>query len=112
MTPELHTPQEQKSGWTWLEQTWQDLGFAVRQMLKAPGFSATVIGTMALAIGACTVVFTAVNSTLLHPLAGKKADGEVIIHETLLPQYPQLQLSPPMFADLQREARSFESITA
>lgn len=102
---------EQRS-WLWLEQLGQDLAYTVRQLFKSPGFSATVILTMALAIGACTVVFTAVNSTLLHPLAGEAVDREVIIHETQLPQRPQLPLSPPMFVDLQSLSKSFELITA
>ena len=96
----------------WLEQLGQDVGYAFRQLSKAPGFAATVIITLGLGIGACTVVFTAVNSTLLHPLAGEAVDREVIIHETQPPQRPQMQVSPPMFLDLQREAKSFEYVAA
>ncbi len=102
---------EQRS-WVWLEQTWQDLNYAARQLTRAPGFAATVVVTLALGIGACTVVFTAVNATLLHPLAGQAVDRDVFIHETQPPQRPSMQLSPPMFLDLQRLSHSFEFITA
>lgn len=102
---------EQRS-WIWLEQAGQDLGYAVRQLVKSPGFAATVVITLALGIGACTVVFTAINSTLLHPLAGDAVNGEVLIHETQPPSRPQMQLSAPMFLDLERETQSFEYLTA
>jgi putative ABC transport system permease protein len=102
---------EQRAG-VWLEQLSQDFNYACRQLLKAPGFAATVVLTLALGIGACTIVFTAVNSTLLRPLAGQPVDRDVIVHETLLPQRPQMQLSPPAFLDLEREAKSFEILAA
>jgi putative ABC transport system permease protein len=102
---------EQRS-WVWLEQTWQDLNYAARQLMRAKGFTATVVVTLALGIGACTVVFTAINATLLHPMAGQAVDREVFIHETQPPQRPSMQLSPPMFVDLQRLSHSFELITA
>ncbi|HJT46183.1 MAG TPA: ABC transporter permease, partial [Chthoniobacterales bacterium] len=46
----------------------QDLRFSIRTLRKAPGFTATVILTIALAIGATTAIFTVVDATLLHPL--------------------------------------------
>ncbi|HEX2099198.1 MAG TPA: ABC transporter permease, partial [Candidatus Synoicihabitans sp.] len=96
----------------WFDQLRQDLRYTFRHLLRAPGFTATVVVTLALAIGACTVVFTAINSTLLRPLAGERAERDVIIHETQLPQRPQMQLSPPTFLDLERTATSFEIIGA
>lgn len=106
------TAAPERSGSAWIEQGWQDLRYAVRMLLTSRGFSITVIVTLALGIGACTVVFTAVNSTLLHPLAGKPVDHDVLIHETQLPQRPQMQLSPPTFLDVEREAKSFEILAA
>ena len=102
----------EQRGWLWLEQAGQDVAYSVRQLLRMPGFAATIVVTLALGIGACTVVFTAVNATLLNPLAGRSTERAVIIHETEPPRRPQMQLSPPTFSDVAAQAQSLEIVTA
>src|SRR5205809_7699136 len=46
----------------------QDFKFAVRQLLKAPGFTAVAVLTLALAIGVNSAIFALINSVVLHPV--------------------------------------------
>ncbi len=58
----------------WLDDCWKDGGFAIRQLRKAPGFTAVAVLSLALGIGANTAIFTLIQSTLLRPIAVKHPD--------------------------------------
>ena len=68
-------------GWLRVERVLQDLGFAFRQMRRSPGFAVTVIGTLALGIGAAAAMFTVIDQVLLRPLPFHDAGRLVAIQE-------------------------------
>jgi putative ABC transport system permease protein len=51
---------------------------ALRQLLKAPGYTLAAVTTLALAIGASTAIFSAVYAVLLKPMPIRDADQVVI----------------------------------
>jgi hypothetical protein len=67
-------------GWRWLEQFGQDVRFACRTLMKAPGFTLTIVLTLAFASGATTAIFSIVNGVLLRPLPFAAPDRLVQIY--------------------------------
>jgi predicted permease len=79
-----------------------DLRYAVRMLLRSPGFSLIAIATMALGIGATTAIYSVIDATLLHPLPYPNP-AELVRVEDDLPGIgaPDVGISVPEWRDLQ-----------
>jgi len=94
-----------------LETFWQDLCYALRMLVKNPGFTAVAIITLALGIGANTALFSVVNGVLLNPLPYFQPDRLVAVYSRTYDD-PKFSISYPNFLDWVRENRSFSSLAA
>jgi predicted permease len=72
-----------------LESMLHDLRYALRQMRRAPGFTLTAVLTLALGIGANTVIYTLIDSIMLRPLPYPQQDRLMRITGTTLPALPK-----------------------
>ena len=59
----------------WLEQLLDDVGFALRLLRRTPLFTASVVLSLALGIGANTAIFSLLNAVALRPLPVEDPDG-------------------------------------
>ncbi len=92
------------------EKLLRDLLFAFRQFQRHPTFALTVVGTIALGIGATVAVFSVVHSVLLRPLPYRNPDQLVVAYGNMVQRSASdLPFSSPDFVDLKRGAtRMFE----
>ncbi len=97
-------------GWAPLERLAQDVRYAFRQLRRSPGFTAAVLVTLTLGIGATTAIFTIVYATLLRSLPYLEPDRIVRIHDVRLQGRSTGGLvSVPRFFDLVTRSKSFAS---
>jgi putative ABC transport system permease protein len=89
----------------------KDLRYAIRTLLKRPGFLLVAVSTLALGIGGTTAMFTVVNSVLLRPLRFPEPE-RVIVLEGINPPLgiKQSNMSVPDIVDWQQQTQSFEQI--
>ncbi|CAN5132696.1 ABC transporter permease [soil metagenome] len=91
-----------------------DLRFAARTLLKSRGFTAVVLLTLALGIGANTAIFSVVNAVLLRPLPYEDPGRLVTIWQDERGRDgPEDEwFTPPNFFDVRDASQSFERVAA
>jgi putative ABC transport system permease protein len=92
----------------------QDLRYAFRMLLKAPGFTAIALLTLALGIGANTAIFSYVNAWLIHPIPYPQPERLMVLlaHDTKKGWTGDGVSSTADFLDYQRQNTSFEQLAA
>ena len=93
----------------------QDLRYALRTLIRWPGFSAVVILTLALGIGANAAIFSVVNAVLLRPLPYASPEQLVFVFGTPTDGDSAKVVrssSYPDFADIRARSRSFSQLAA
>src|SRR5437763_5483562 len=101
-------------GWeSVLEACWRDLRCGVRTLRKSPGCAAVAVLTLALGIGANTVIFSAVYAVLLKPLPFKDSDRLVFIEKKNPPRgWTRNPISPAEILAWRDQSGAFEDIAA
>src|SRR5688572_18698249 len=94
----------------WRHCVMNDLKFAIRQLLKNPGFTAVAVLTLALGIGANTAIFSIVDTVLLKPLPYDQPGQLVQVWEAPRPG-KRNSVSPGAFLDWKEHSTAFERLS-
>ena len=89
----------------------QDLRYAVRLLLRAPGFTAVAVLVLALGIGANSAIFSVVDTVLLRPLPFHNPDEVVSLWEDP-PSHSRNRVSPLNFQDWHDQNTAFSRLAA
>jgi predicted permease len=92
----------------YIENFVRDLQYAVRTLAKSPGFTAMLVVTLALSIGANTAIFSVIDGVLLRPLAYPHSDLiiRIFYRSAAFPKFP---LNPFDLRDMRARNRTFDS---
>jgi predicted permease len=90
----------------------QDIRYGWRTLSKSPGFSAVVVLTLAVGIGANSTIFSWINATLLNPIPGASNTGNLVAVTRTGSVDVEHFFSYPDYADLRDHSQSFSGIMA
>ena len=96
---------------TWLDDLWRDLLYAIRTLGKAPAFTAVAVLTLALGIGAVTVIYSVVHNVVVDPLPYRDAGRlvNVLVQDSQSPRVRSV-FAVPELIDLRDGTTAFEGV--
>ncbi|HJQ20500.1 MAG TPA: ABC transporter permease [Gemmatimonadaceae bacterium] len=94
-----------------LETLARDARYALRNVRNRPGFTAAIVLTLALGIGATTAIFSVVQAVILRPLPYADADRMAMIW-THWTNWPRTWLSGAEYYDYVAQTDVFQSVSA
>lgn len=98
-------------GTRWVDDLWRDIRYAVRTLRQKLGFTVVALLTLALGIGATTIMFTVVNGVLLKPLSYPEPERLVSLYEQV-ENSGRWAFAYFTFLDCQRQSRTLASMAA
>jgi putative ABC transport system permease protein len=106
--------------WTmvWLEQLWRDVRFALRMLVKNPGFTAVAVLTLGLGIGVNSTIFSVVSTLLLRKPPVHDSDRLMMLFNKNIgaagagDAANHSPVSPPDFLDWRAQATAYSGIAA
>ena len=95
----------------WVDPIVRDARHALRTCVRNPAFSAVVIATLALGIGATTAIFSSVYSLMLRPLPYPEPERIVELYPSAVKQgLNRIKASIPLYLDYSKHATAYESV--
>ena len=92
--------QRSREVWQWptLESLWADTKYTLRRLRRAPLFTAIALITLAIAVGANTVIFSVVNGVLLKPLSYPNPDRLIAVdHSSQQMGFKKMGIAPSIY---------------
>ncbi len=89
----------------------RDLRMALRMLRRQPAFSATVILTLAVAIGTTTAIASLVDAAIVRPLPYPGADRLVSVVEESA-RFGRIPFAPPFLRDFREQTTAFDTVAA
>lgn len=98
-------------GWTWIERSGQDLRYALRTLMRSPGFTVTAVLVLAIGIGVNVTAFSLFNMIALKPLPVRDP-GSLVLLQRRSPEIIQSEMPYPSVIFYRDHAKTLSSVMA